>query len=195
MSEELTNPTANPADAQTPAGAQNTESTEGAEAAEKAIPYARFKEINERLKAAEKRAAELETADKQRQKAALSEVDRLKAEAAEAKALADKHAGKVRELSLRQVFRDEAEAQKLKFATAQAAADAFALLDAEGIEINEDGNVKGMDKALKELAKLRPYLFVREQPASNDAAAGMGRPGAQVDSAAKERELRQRFRF
>jgi len=179
-----------------PAGAQNTETAPGAKGEERTVPYQRFQEINDRLKAAEKRAADLDTADKKRQREALSEVDRIKAEAAEWQEKATKAAGKVRELALRQSFRSEADKAKLRFTNDQAAVDAFTLLDMAGVTINDDGEIAGMDKAIKELAKSRPYLFAAPQQTNIDASAG-GKPGGPTpqDAAAKLQELKQRFRF
>lgn len=74
-------------------------------------------------------------------------------------------------LQLRQAFIATAGKTDLKFASQQAAEDAFELADLEGVEIDANGAVTGLDEALKKLQKARPYLF-----AASDAGDGQGTP-------------------
>lgn len=74
-------------------------------------------------------------------------------------------------LQMRQAFIATAGKADLKFASQQAAEDAFELADLEGVEIDANGAVTGLDEALKKLQKARPYLF-----AASDAGDGQGTP-------------------
>lgn len=42
--------------------------------------------------------------------------------------------------------------------------DVLALLNKDGLELQEDGNVKGLDDALKTLRESKPYLFTETKP-------------------------------
>lgn len=100
------------------------------------------KNLRERAKKAEDALAE-------KRKAEMSEADRLKAEAEEAKAKAS--AADTRVINA-----------EIKVAAAQAGVvdpDAVAaLINREGITLDDSGNVKGVKKALDALLKDKPYL-------------------------------------
>lgn len=42
--------------------------------------------------------------------------------------------------------------------------DVLALMNKDGLELQEDGNVKGLDEALKTLRESKPYLFTETKP-------------------------------
>lgn len=65
------------------------------------------------------------------------------------------------------------EASKLNFRSPE---DAYSLLDSEKITVEEDGTVKGVTVALKELAKGKPYLIKTAD--GRDAGTLTGRKGA-----------------
>ena len=122
----------------------------------------------------------------------LAEANRKEAETA--KAQAETLGLKVRTYHLKDAFRLQAAKAKMTFASEQASEDAFALLDHTGVDVAEDGTVKGMDKALDALKASRPYLFAApaSQGANVNAADGRG-TGAPADDAAYKAELKQRF--
>ena len=62
-------------------------------------------------------------------------------------------------LRLRQAFSVTTRKLELKFATVQAEEDAFLLAEMDGVEIDSAGKVSGLEDAIKELQKSRPYLF------------------------------------
>jgi hypothetical protein len=101
-----------------------------------------------------KRLEELEKADQDRQKASLSEADKLKQELAEA--------NKKTELALA-----EAATVRMKTAVLVAAGqmgfqnpdDAYDLIQISRLEVGDGGKVSGVDDALKDLAKAKPYLL------------------------------------
>lgn len=53
---------------------------------------------------------------------------------------------------------------KLAAKDAKDPADVLAFVKREGLELNEDGTVKGLDEALKGLRESKPYLFGEETP-------------------------------
>jgi len=101
-----------------------------------------------------KRLGELEKAEEERKKASLSETDKLKQELADAQ--------KRTELALA-----EAATVRVKTAVLIAAGqlgfvdpeDAYALIKTSALEVGDDGKVSGVDEALKELAKAKPYML------------------------------------
>jgi len=176
-----------------PAGAQNTE-TNGEGAGMQAVPYERFKEVNDQLKALKdadkKRAADQEKAERA-QMAERGEFQKLaeqaskRAEDAEAKLQAVLL--EAQRMKQRVEFHRVAEDGKYRFANAQAEDDAFGFIPADAEDVG---------KALKELAKSRPYLFKPAQGADIDGSAGTGSGGPPPqDTATKQAELRQRFRI
>ena len=58
--------------------------------------------------------------------------------------------------------------------------DAFALVDHDALEISDDGSVKGVDDAIRAIAKAKPYL-VRPKTTSSPAAPAGG-PQAPTDA-------------
>ena len=161
----------------------------------------------ERKRVAEKTRAELTAA--QQKAADEAEAKRL-AEQQEYQKLAAKHEktatetaaqledaqAEIRRYRLEGAFRREVAAQELVFADPQAADDAFRLLDLGGVEIDDDGQVVGMDAAIKSLHDTRAYLFSQPQPIGAGINASDGRgPGAPPDPKQRETELRQRFRI
>ena len=68
---------------------------------------------------------------------------------------------------------------------------AFKLADLTAVRVEEDGTVKGVEKAVESLPK---WLSEPPRPPAPDINSGGGN-GSQIDPAAREAEVRQRFRL
>jgi hypothetical protein len=129
------------------------ETTEVAEEqAEQTIPYGRFKEVNERLKAAEAAAQSAAEELKKREEAELSEKERAEKQAAEAVARAEAAEARATTLERSSWVRDAA-------SSFNDPADAVAMLDLS--EIDSADKAKA---AVEELGKSKPHLVKSEQP-------------------------------
>ena len=73
--------------------------------------------------------------------------------------------------------------------------DAASLADLSGVELADDGAVKGVEEALKKLLKERPYLAGEKKPAPDIDAGQRGGGNTPEAIAAKQKELEQRFRL
>ncbi len=112
--------------------------------------------VTRRLARAEKNWQEKMEAEKK--KAAMSEAERLKAEKEEA----EKKAAAATDRANQRLIRSEVIAQATKMNVVDPDA-AFALMDREGITIDDDDNVKGVKEALEILVKAKPYLIKQEE--------------------------------
>lgn len=130
---------------------KETEAPE-AEASEQTIPYGRFKEVNERLKAAEAAAQSAAEELKKREEAELSERERAEKQAAEAVARAEAAEARATNLERSAWVRDAA-------SNFNDPADAVAML--ELAEIDSADKAKA---AVEELGKSKPHLVKAEQP-------------------------------
>lgn len=166
---------------QTPAEAENTDKDEqsGQQKPEsRTIPYDRFKEVNDGLKAWKslgyespdelKNALEelqaLKEAEEQRKREQMTEQERLQAErdelaarAAEAEEKAQKALEAANQRLIKTEFRLKArEAGVL----AEALDDAFVLADLSGVTVNDSGDVdsEALASAIESLLKAKPYL-------------------------------------
>jgi len=131
-----------------------------------------------------KRLEAFEKAELDRAKKDLSEVERLKGQVAEL----DKRARELEAEREMMIIRSAVEraAAALGFHSAE---DAYQLADLSGVEIDEDGKVSNVDKALKELVKARPYLVrVVDKPDTNAGATG-GKVSREQD----EERLRRKY--
>lgn len=115
-----------------------------------------------------------EDLEKEKKKAAMDENERLKAEKEDAEKGAQEAIGKANE----RLIRAEVIAQAASLDVVDPAA-AFALMDKEGVEVDDDGNVKGVDKALKSLVKEKPYLVQKKdtKKAGDDQGDDKGNKG------------------
>jgi hypothetical protein len=142
------------------------------------------KDANKEAASKRVRLEELERADQERQKASLSEVDRLKQQVAEAQSEAEK-------------ARSEAATVRVKTAVIVAAGqmgfqdpeDAYALLDLSKLEIEKDGKVAGVDEALKALVKAKAYMIKKT------GAGPIGPTNPSGDKGAKESDAERRKRL
>lgn len=150
---------------------------------ERAMATIRKQRQNERslskeLKEAKARLAQLEGEEEKRKKAEMSEVERLQGQVTDYEA---------RVLALEA----ERETMIIRSAVERAAAglgfhnleDAYHLADLSELEIDEDGSVSGVEKALKALAKERPYLIqVAKKPDINAKDGGKGKDTSDVEA-------------
>lgn len=135
------------------------------------IPKSRFDEVNAKFKDAEKRLAEIEAKEKETERQKLDDLERAKAElaeAAEAKTKAeaerDEALSKMRLSLIQAAVSLEVAKPDLKIKP-EARGDVWTFLqaDLDKIEV-EDGQVKGIDKLIKKIVESRPYLVEEEKP-------------------------------
>ena len=140
------------------------------------------KALEKALKEAQGKLAKLEAAEKKRAQAEMSEVERL---TAQNKELAE----------TLQALEQERQTLILRSAVERAAAalgfhnpaDAYGLADLSGVEV-DNGEVSGVDKALKALAKQRPYLIrAVEKPEIDSSKRSEGK------QAPNRTNIKQRF--
>lgn len=148
------------------------------------------KDLKKDLSAAKKRLAELEKAEKERAKAELSEKERLEQELTEAQEAAEKAEAdleaRATEFNERLIQAEvRAVAATMQFASPE---DAYHLADLSGVEVAEDGSVKGVEKALKALVKDKPYLLSE----NGDKTPGTPRTGGRKRAPAGERDTSRR---
>lgn len=80
----------------------------------------------------------------------------------------------------RRAVEDAARAHEPRF-SAEAIKDVPVFVDLDGLEVGEDGSVKGVEAAIKALAKDRPYMLEqkRQDPGSPAGRKAAGAPQAQ----------------
>ena len=162
------------------------------------VPYDRFKQVNDKLNTVNQersdlqaRLEELEKAKTDSDRAEMDEIERLKLELTEAQTSTAEAVATSRTASLRSAV--EREAAKAGF---NDLADAWRMASLDDLEIDEAGNVNGADKAIKALAKAKPYLLRPAAESTNiDATDGRGEGKQSTDPKAYQAELRQRFRL
>lgn len=144
-------------------------------------------ELDEKLK----RLEEFEKAEEERKKAAMTEAERLKAEKEEAAKKAEEaaeQAKKAQETANKRILNTEIRSVARSL-NANDPNDVLALLDTSNIEIDENGDVKGVEDAVKALKEAKPWMF--KQPIGADAVGG-GNPNKNPgvsELSAKEKEL------
>lgn len=114
----------------------------------------------------------MEAQQEEKQRAEMTELERLKADlkaAEEARTRAEQE--RLQTLVRSQVV---AAASRLDFADPS---DAFRMLDVSTLEVDDSGRVQGLDAALQELAKSKPYLVKRNTPAYSPTNPTGGAPG------------------
>lgn len=146
-------------------------------------------ELDEKLK----RLEALERADEERRKAEMTEAERLKAEKEEAAKKAEEaaeQAKKAQETANQRIVNTEIRSVA-RALNANDPNDVLALLDKSVVEIDDDGNVKGVEEAVKALKEAKPWMF--KQPIGVDAVGG-GNPSKNTsisELATKEKELEE----
>jgi len=129
-----------------------------------------FDALQRRMQAADRRATAAEKKLSDADKAKLGELERAKLEAEEAKTEAKKAADDLRTARLENAFLVD----PVKW---HDSADAFLILSRdfmEGVEINDQGKVVGMDAAIKRLARAKPHLVKTETSSGATGSAHNG---------------------
>ncbi|WP_253291310.1 phage scaffolding protein [Virgibacillus proomii] len=169
------------------------------------IPYERFKEVNDayksfkslgynsadELKAQLDELKTLKQAEEERKKAEMDEVERLQAEkeeAAQKAQEAEEQARKAKEAANNRILNTEIKSVA-RALNANDPNDVLALLDKSQIEMDEEGNVTGVEEAVTAFKESKPWLF--KQAIGADAKGGSNpNTNPTVDEiAAKEKEL------
>lgn len=121
------------------------------------VPYDRFKQVND-----DKKALEGQIADLNKNIGALN--DKIKAGEDAEKSISDlKDQLAQKDEQMKASRKDAAIRLALTEAKAKNAKAAIALLDADNLELQEDGTVKGVKEAIEALQKSDGYLFDVEQ--------------------------------
>lgn len=139
-----------------------TEATEET-TTEQTVPYARFKEVNDRVKAAEQAASDAAAALKKREDAELSEKEKAEKDAAEALKRAEAAEARATELERSAWVRSAAN----NFNDPD---DAVAMLDLSSLDSSDK-----VDKAVKELGEKKPHLLKGEKPQAIGAPSSNGK--------------------
>ena len=173
----------------------NTQITEEAFDKERALETIRKQRASEEALTKESKrlakiVSEYEAKEKKQKEAQLSEVDQLKAQLAEQVAANAQIQNDIRQSKLRAAIERAAGLQG--FVNPE---DAWKLADLSGLEMGEDGKVKGLEEALKEILKTRPYLTAAAIKQPNNNARDTGRGNKEPDPDARKKELAQRFRI
>lgn len=125
-------------------------------------------ELDEKLRKLE----EYEKAEEERKKAAMSEAERLKAEKEEAAKRAEEaseQAKQAQEKANQRIINTEIKSIA-RALNANDPNDVLALLDKSNVEIDDEGNVKGIEDAVKALKEAKPWMF--KQVIGADASGG-----------------------
>jgi len=148
--------------------------------------YEGFDEIKaeyERLKKAEEERKQAEMTEVERLQAKLAELEKQAQEAENTKSQA-------LELANKRLIKSEFKLVAKELGVrSEALDDAFVLADLSGVEIDEDGNVKGVREAVEALKKAKPYLFGGNDYADPKIAAGEPKRGEGKD--AMKRKLQE----
>lgn len=154
-------------------GSQNTEPTEGTEntpAEQTPEPLGEAGKAALQAERKARREAEKFTKDLQDRLAKFEEANQTEAEkltnrTQQAEERATQYEGRYRDLLTRQAITDEA----IKAKTIDP--DSVYLHVKDAIEIDDDGNVSGVKKAIDRLVKERPHLFANPAAGARDAVA------------------------
>lgn len=132
--------------------------------------------------------SERKRAEEEKRFSDLAAAEKKRADEAEAKVLAAEERIKA------QTIRAEVRVMALKLGFHNPD-DAASLADLSGVELAEDGAVKGVEAALKALLKDRPYLAGAEKKAPDIDAGKRGGGNTPEAIAARNKELEQRYRI
>jgi len=141
------------------------------------IPKSRFDEVNEAKKKLEQ---DIKTRDEQLEALKKIDAEGLQAEIEklqkENKATKEKY-----EAELKQIRLNNAVEKKLIASGAKNIKATKALLDLESVELDEDGNVKGLDEQIKQLQENEDSKFLFNIPSSNKQQFKGFKPGESSD--------------
>lgn len=143
------------------------------------IPKSRFDEVNEAKKKLEQ---DIKTRDEQLEELKKIDAAGLKAEIEklqqENKATKEKYEAELRQLRINNAVERALIASKAKNIKA-----VKALLDLENVELDEDGNIKGLDKQIKKLQESEDSSFLFDIQSSNKQQLKGFKPGESSDGA------------
>lgn len=152
-----------------------TQSGDGSqESAQDAVSRKEYEAVRLRMQAADKRASDLEAKLTAEQRAKMDENERTKAELADAKTAMETMKDQLSKAQMEVAFLKD-NSHKWRNPAA-----ALKLADLSGVEVGDDGTVKGLKQALDALAKSDAYLLETEttNESSNDNGKGAtGRTG------------------
>jgi hypothetical protein len=165
---------------QAPPTPEETRSELEREKAEKARLQKVLNETNRRAAADRKRLEDIDRQEQERKAAQLSDSDRARQEAEEtAQRLRDaereRDEAKQEALQVRISLQVEREAREIGFKYPE---DVCKLIDADRIEVDENGKISGVKEAVKRLAADRPGLLVAPPTGGSPAAMTTRRPGS-----------------
>lgn len=150
----------------------------------------RLAEAEKALKIANKEAKErrekleaIDAAEKERKDKDLSELDQLRKKFEESERKTQELAQRQRESAIRHAV--EMAATQNRFHDPQ---DAYRQADLSGIEVDDQGQVSGVDAAIKALVSKKPYLIKPEAGGSDINAAARGRATAPTIDEVVERK-------
>ncbi|WHY01867.1 scaffolding protein [Neobacillus sp. DY30] len=151
----------------------------------------REKEKQAELDAKLKRLEEFEKAEEERKTAAMSETERLKAEKEEAAKKAEEAAEKAKKAqeSANQRIMNTEIKSIARSLNANDPADVLALLDKANLEIDEEGNVKGVEEAVRALKEAKPWMFKQAIGADASGGSNPAKNPSVNELSAKEKEL------
>lgn len=152
---------------------------------------AREKDKQTETEAKLQRLKELEEADKERKKAAMSEQERLQAEKEEADKKAEEakdQATKAIEQANERIINTEIRAIARSL-NANDVDDVLTLLDKSNIEMGDNGDVKGVEDAVKALKESKSWMFKRSIGADASAGSNPTSNPTADEVTAKEKEL------
>lgn len=155
---------------------------------------AELERTRERMRAADKRASAAESRLKELETKDLPEIEKIKGELQEATADRDRLSEQLRQTRLESAFLRSNRIEWKNPGTA------LKLADLSGVDIDDEGRVTGLDKALEALAKSDPYLVKEKsegdeedkgKPSGSTGAPGNG--GRQGSGQPKKGQLAARF--
>ncbi|MDQ0270732.1 phage scaffolding protein [Cytobacillus purgationiresistens] len=138
-----------------------------------------------------KKLEEYEQAEEERKKAAMSEAERLKAEKEEASKKAEEaaeQAKKAQESANQRIVNTEIKSIARSL-NANDLNDVLTLLDKSSIEIDDEGNVKGVDEAVNTLKEAKPWMFKQSLGADAVGGSNPAKNPSVNEISAKEKEL------
>ena len=141
---------------------------------EKTYSAAEFEALQRRMQAADRAKAAAEAKVKEFETKDLSELEKAKTDLAEAREAVSQRDARVSDLQLELAFFKSNKVQWHDPALARKE------IDMSLVTVEDDGTVKGMDKALEKLAKDKPFLVKTEEKKQASGASFNGGGGKKV---------------
>ncbi len=135
----------------------------------KSAPNSREQALLRKLRKAEKEAAALREADEARRHGEMSEFEKLKAEATKNAAERDEARAKLQKQAIQHRF----ERQAAEFGAVDPSA-AYKLADLSTVEVDESGEVSGLDTVLSSMKTQYGFLFQQPPPPAPTGAGSHG---------------------